>query len=204
MKKLLCLLGGAMLSFNAQSQKINITPFDIGDRIPDVPLTNMINYKDSVASLSSFGNKLIILDFWTTHCSSCIAMFPKEEALQKANDDRIQFILVTFDGTPKVTNFFHNWDSTHQMHLSMPIVTHDRLLRRLFKFKYIPHYVWLSPNGKVMAQTNDKFISQSTITDILNQIDADHARMKKQNWPADMYGFPKPKFDFLEILKIAK
>lgn len=204
MKKLLCLIGGAMLAMSAQSQKISIKPFDINDRIPDLPLTNVINYQDTVASLSSFSNKLIILDFWATHCGPCIAMFPKEEALQKANAGKIQFILVTFDGTEKVNKFFHTWDSTHNMHLSMPIVTHDRLLRRLFKFKYIPHYVWISPNGKVWAQTSDKFINQATITDILSQIDSEHARMKKQNWPTNMYGFPKPKFDFLKILKIAE
>jgi len=126
MKKLLCLRGGAMLAFNAQSPKIEIPPFDICDRIPDLALTPVINYKDSVASLSSFGNKLIILDFWTTHCGSCITKFPQEEAFQKANKGRLQFSLVTFEGTPKVYKFFHTWDSTYHMHLSMPIVTHDR------------------------------------------------------------------------------
>lgn len=204
MKKLLCLIGGAMLTWNTHAQKISIIPFDIGDRIPDLPLTHMINYKDSVAKLSSFSNKLIILDFWAVHCGPCVAMFPKEDSLQKANEDRVQFILVTFDLAEKVNKFIHSWDSTHNMHLSMPIVTTDGLLHKLFKYKYIPHYVWISPNGEVLAQTNETFINQSTIERVLRKIDARNQRMKLENWPQDRYGFPKPKINFEKFLQIVK
>lgn len=189
---------------NGFGQKIDIAPFFINDRIPDLPLNNIINYKDSSATLSSFGHKLIILDFWATHCGPCIAMFPKEDSLQKEFEGKIQFVLVTFDEKKTVQKFFHNWDSANDIHLSMPIVTTDRLLRKLFRFQFIPHYVWISPDGTLMAQTSETFINRESINNVLQDISKTETRMKNEHWPKDMYGFPKPDIDFGQVLKAIK
>jgi len=205
MKKLLCLMGGAMFLVSyIQAQKINIDPFYIDDRVPDLPLSNLINYKDSTALLSSFGHKLIILDFWATHCGPCIAMFPKEDSLQKTFKDQVQFILVTYDGEAKVKKFFHSWDSTHNMHLSMPIVTTDRLLRKLFRFQFIPHYIWITPNGRFLGQTSETFIDSHVISKVLKDMEVYEERLKREGWPPSMYGFPKADIDFIKLLKSLK
>lgn len=171
MKKLLCLLGGALLLSNVQAQKISIKPFYIGDRIPDLPLNRIINYKDSTATLSSFGDKLIILDFWGIHCSSCIEMFSFEDSIQQALNDKLQFILVTLDPKEKVIQFFNRWDSVHHIKFSLPVVCSDSVLCYLFRHHSVPHYAWLSPDGSLLAQTENKyFLNAATIEQAMNPV----------------------------------
>ena len=59
--------------------KHEIKPLKIGDKVPDIEFKNIINYKSKTARLSDFKGKLVILDFWGTWCTSCIAAFPKME-----------------------------------------------------------------------------------------------------------------------------
>ena len=66
----------------------------VGDSFPDIPLGKVLNNKTNKVRFSDFNNKLVILDFWNTHCSSCIAAFPKMEELQRHFGNKIQIILV--------------------------------------------------------------------------------------------------------------
>lgn len=181
----LCLVGTGF------GQKENVEPFYIGDRVPDLPLHRLINYKDSSATLSSFGHKLLILDFWSVHCTTCIHMFPLEDSLQGLFKDSVQFLLVTMDSIQKVQKFLHKWDSIHFKALSIPIVTTDRLLCRLFRFKFIPHYVWLMPNGTMLAQTSEDFIHAAAIRQILKAIREKEQELKADGFGKEMFHFPR-------------
>ncbi len=177
MKKLLCFIGGAMLLTQVHAQQ-EIEPFYIGNRVPDLPLKNIINYKDSVASLSSFGNKIIILDFWNTHCSSCILMFPLEDSIQAMFPDDVQFILVTNDPKEKVEKFLKKYNASQSKPLTLPIITNDQFLKKMFHFRYIPHFVWIAPNGLIMAQSSDFFINSENIANTLVPIRAEEIRLQ--------------------------
>ena len=180
------------LYINCFSQKINIEPYYIGDRVPDLQLTKLVNYKDSVAKLSSFGHKLIILDFWGVHCGSCVTMFPLEDSLQKIFKDDVQFILVTTDSTGKVAAFLKDWNAKHKTTLELPVITEDGLLRRLFRHYYVPHYAWLAPDGSLLAQTLDYFINKETIRNALLSVKKNEQHLKEKNFPKDMFRFKQP------------
>ncbi|WP_158639613.1 TlpA family protein disulfide reductase [Arachidicoccus ginsenosidivorans] len=162
MKKLLCLMGGAMLVVVSYCQKISIEPFYIGDRVPDIQLNNIVNYKDSIINLSHFGDKMVILDFWNIHCGSCIKMFAKEDSIQQLLKQDIQFLLVTTDKKEDVEKFIEKYNKIHAR-LPFPIVIRDKSLRQLFRFKFVPHYVWIAPNGLILAQTSDNLINKEAI-----------------------------------------
>lgn len=183
-----------MLCFalNSFGQKITVEPYVIGERVPNIALKNIINYKDSSAIFSSFGHKLIILDFWHTHCGSCIAMFPLEDSLQQAFRDKVQFILITQEGKRDVIPFLHRWDSVHHTQLLMPIVTTDVLLNKMFAHFYNPHYVWLAPDGTLLAQTSEDFIGKETIEQILKTIHDRDAHLHSENFPSSTFRFPPP------------
>lgn len=67
----------------------------IGQLVPDINIGAIRNYEKSTAKISDFKGKLLILDFWNTTCTSCIAAMPEMERLQNKFNDKIQIILVT-------------------------------------------------------------------------------------------------------------
>lgn len=178
MKKLICIIISTITFLQVNSQKLDIVPYQIGERIYDLSLENIINYKDTIARLSSFGNKIIILDFWNIHCTSCIQMFPLEDSLQEKFRDDIQFILVTSDEREKVEQFLKQYNTLHKKPLALPIITNDRYLSKMFRFTSIPHYVWIAPNGQIMAETSDYFITKENIINTLIPIRAEEKRLQ--------------------------
>lgn len=204
MKYVVCIIGMLCMLSNVRAQESEIEPFYLGNRVPDLPLKNIINYKDSVASLSSFGDKIIILDFWNTHCTSCILMFPLEDSLQALLRNDVQFILVTSDTKEKVQRFLTKYNSTKKNPLSLPVITDDSTFRKLFRFRSIPHYVWLAPNGLIMAQSSDYFINKDNIENTLIPIRKEEARLQGNKYADRNLYMLKPTKEFLELLSLPK
>lgn len=186
----------------SSAQKKEINPFYLGDRFPDLTLKNIINYKDSVAALSSFGDKIIILDFWNIYCTSCIRMFPLEDSLQAMFPNDVQFILITADTKEKVARFLSNYNGMQKKPLSLPVITNDKVMSRLFRFSYIPHYVWLAPNGLILAQSSDYFISKETIANALVPIRAEEARLQGNKYADLNLRMQKPSKELLQLLSL--
>lgn len=202
MKRLLCFLGGAILLMQAHAQKMEIVPYMIGERITDIPIKNLINYKDSTATLSTFGNKLIILDFWNTHCTSCIKMFPLEDSLQAMFPNDVQFILVTVDSKEKVMAFLEKFNAAQRKPISLPIVTGDRVLASMFRFSYIPHYVWIAPNGQILAESSSSFISKENIINALAPLRAEEKRLEGMESTDFNLHMQEPDKNILQLLKL--
>lgn len=184
------------LFFSAPSQAQSVTPIvkpvKIGGRIPDVTLTNVYNYETTKTNLSDFKAKLIILDFWATLCTSCLANFPKTEALQKKYEGEVQFIKVTYQPKAEILLFLEKLHKTDPS--AIPMVTDDSALHQLFPHINLPHYVWLDQTGKVVATTTaeqltaeniDQFLSDDNIGNMHMKVDTDNSKsltsvLKKQ------------------------
>ncbi|MBB5644902.1 TlpA family protein disulfide reductase [Pedobacter cryoconitis] len=198
MKKTISIIAMATLClfFSAPSQAQSVTttfkPVKIGGRIPDVALTNVYNYEITKTNLSDFKAKLIILDFWATSCTSCLANFPKTEELQRRYEGEVQFIKVTYQPKAEILPFL---DELHKTDPSaIPVVTDDSALHQLFPHINLPHYVWLDQTGKVVATTTieeltaeniDHFLSNDNIGDMHMKVDMDNSKsltsvLKKQ------------------------
>jgi len=167
------------LIFKAEAQNnkaVDVTSkgIQIGQKVPDVTLTNLHNYKDkngklaSSAKLSDFRGKLLILDFWATWCAPCVAMFPKIDSLKKQFGNRIQFVSVTNQKGNEVLPFLNKYEISNRKHIDVPILVEDAVLHRLFPHKYLPHYVWLDENLTVKAITGSKEIDFSHISKMLS------------------------------------
>jgi len=78
MKKILFIATVLCLHFAvAFSQSINL---NIGDTAPDIRLPNL---KGDTISLSSFKNKIVLIDFWGTWCGPCVKEQPELAELYK-------------------------------------------------------------------------------------------------------------------------
>lgn len=85
----------------------------IGDPVPDSRFTTVLNHSSQTAKLSDFKGRLVILDFWSTRCGSCLHAFPKMDSLQKAFCNNLKVLLVnnrsTGDDFAMVQAFFKKW-----------------------------------------------------------------------------------------------
>lgn len=168
------------LFFSAPSQAQSVTnkfkPVRIGGRIPDVTLTNVCNYETTKTNLSDFKAKLIILDFWSTSCTSCLANSPKTEELQKQYGGEVQFIKVTCQPKAEVLPVLEELYKTHPS--AIPVVTDDSALHQLFPHINLSHYVWLDQTGKVVATTTGEQLTAENIDHFLSNDNIGNMRMK--------------------------
>jgi thiol-disulfide isomerase/thioredoxin len=157
---LLCLFGSVV----AQNKKSGLV---IGDRVPDVILKGVINHSVDQIRLSEFKGKLLIIDFWATWCSPCIAVMPKSDSLQKAFADQIQILPVTYQSEKDVQRLLTK--ASKLKNVTLPFVTGDTILTKLFPHKELPHYVWIDKTGTIVAITGRHEVNAVTIRKMLTE-----------------------------------
>ncbi len=150
---------------NDQGKGYPSTGLQIGDKVPDVVLNDMMNYKTLKAKLSDFKGKLVILDFWGTGCTSCVAAFPELDHLQKLFDDKIQIILVNRESGDSTKRFFEKRKKIKIP--GLPFVMGDTILNTLFPHILVPHQVWIDKNGIVNQITSGGSSSPKNVQAIL-------------------------------------
>ncbi|MFD0795476.1 TlpA family protein disulfide reductase [Mucilaginibacter litoreus] len=156
--------------FSATAQdKSTASGLRIGDQVPDVIINNIINYKDAngqpatTAKISDFKGKLLILDFWATWCSPCVAMIPKMDSLQTEFSGKLQFLSVTYQSEKESISFLKKLEKQKSHHYNLPNAVADEKLSKLFPHTYLPHYVWIDASGKVKAITGFQEVSYNNI-----------------------------------------
>jgi thiol-disulfide isomerase/thioredoxin len=177
MKKtiLIGVLAMLCLNFCVQGQnKTNVNALKIGDQLPDITINNLINYESTngmratSANLADFKGKLLILDFWATWCSPCIAMIPKMDSLQKLFEKKIQFLGVAYQSDKEVSTFLNRYQAIKKTKFDVPDVVQDSVLSKLFPHTYLPHYVWIDAQGIVCAITDYLEVTGPNIQKMLN------------------------------------
>ncbi|RZL20117.1 MAG: TlpA family protein disulfide reductase [Pedobacter sp.] len=165
-----------------------IKNYKVGDRLPELTISNVINYKESILKLADFKGKLVIIDFWATWCASCLKSMPKLQAIQKLYNDKVKIISVTSEPKEVVNKFFKKTSNEELRNLDLTIVTDDRLLKQMFRHQILPHIVWIDRDGVVSSITSSKEVS---IINIQTMLDAKMPDVIKQK--ADIrYNNKKP------------
>lgn len=188
--KLIIGLMAMLLPLIGQSQE-KIPDFPkVGDILPNtIAFHNVINYKSNSIDLSDLRGKLVILDFWSTYCTTCIQAFPHLDSLQKKYGDQVQILLIIQEAGEYITEkkikaFISNFKKSHSLVIPIAITSNDST-RQLFPHTGIPHYVWIDPYGRILAKTMSLFVAESNIETAL----ADYRerelkkRLKKTNHP---------------------
>jgi thiol-disulfide isomerase/thioredoxin len=127
----------------------------IGEKVPDISFTHLVNHTTKTAKLSDFAGKLVIIDFWNTGCSPCIAAFPKLDSLQKKFRDKIQIIAVAPENESVIADFVDRMKTIRHIDLSFPFEAANKQLESVFKHIYVPHEVWIGPDGIAKATTEE-------------------------------------------------
>lgn len=139
----------------------------VGDKMPDLPLGTVMNYDAGKAKFSDLKGKPVILDFWSTGCITCMAMFPKMEKLQKQLGDKVQIFLVNVSETRQQIE-----ERMKKMNKKMPdlpcIAGPRQDLRKLFSIFYVPHHAWIDQEGIVRVTGDYTNTYADKIADLLN------------------------------------
>uniref|UniRef100_UPI0032175532 TlpA family protein disulfide reductase n=1 Tax=uncultured Draconibacterium sp. TaxID=1573823 RepID=UPI0032175532 len=162
MKLKLYLAGILMLALQSSLfGQDTFTPLKVGDPVPDILLSNLVNSPKETARLSDFEGQLLILDFWATWCIPCLKAIPRLEQLQREFGNQLQVLLVSSQPRNAIVKCFSS------RNVSLPSVTGDQTLSKLFPHKYVPHEVWIK-DGKVAAITGDKEVTAENISALLS------------------------------------
>lgn len=155
--------------FNGYGQ--HALPLKVGEQFPNLVFTNVINHTQPELRISDFRGKLVILDFWSTWCSVCIAQFPKLDELQKQFGDSIKIITVGFDAKRQgdIAEFVKKRKNSIKA-LNLPTIIQkpeEKTLIQYFPTSAFPLEVWIDPDGKFIGSTNHLAVTTNNIRDLL-------------------------------------
>ncbi|HET6994907.1 MAG TPA: TlpA disulfide reductase family protein [Chitinophagaceae bacterium] len=151
-----------ILAFNvatSQTQK----GLEIGDTLPPVIVTYLDGQETRHAELSSFyKSKFLVLDFWATWCAACLRAMPEADSIVNRFGGRIKFLPVTNEDRKTVREFAskNRILSKHKFQL---VVEDSLMMGGYFKFRVLPHQVWIDTSGIVRAITYPDQLSYSNL-----------------------------------------
>ncbi len=171
MKKKFC-RGFLALTFTLLCLKIPAQQaLKIGETLPEYFWTTplqVVNHPEETITLEKDRDKLILLDFWATWCSSCLKNFPVTEALQKKYGNKIMILPVNDQPKAELDRFYATKNG--QRFIATPSVTGSEMLRTMFPYKALPYYIWIR-DGKVLNTTDGEQVTAANIENILARRD---------------------------------
>ncbi len=167
-----------LLSCGACAQTAIIEPLKIGDKLPEAVLNASflwINQGSKVADglkLNQYKDKIVLLDFWASWCSTCIYKFPLLEQLQQKYKNDLVVILVdsreTKDTPERISGILTGAKAPFQK-ISLPTIYGDTLLTKIFPHRYLPHYVWFGKDGTLKMISSAELLNAETVNALLYQ-----------------------------------
>lgn len=146
------------------SQNDSIKPLSIGDKMPDILLSNFLD-NSKPFKISDLTGKLVIFDLWDVWCSACVNLMPSLDSLQKKFGDSIKIFLVTDSKRADVEKLFK------RVKFKIPElqnITDDILINKLFPHSTVPQQVWIDKDGKVKFITDGYNATTENIESVLN------------------------------------
>jgi len=141
--------------------KARFAKLEVGKPCPDVLFKNIQYYSKTRASLKDFRGKWLVLDFWSSGCTSCVAAFPHVNEMQKKFKDAVQFLLVAQDDKyvrPMYEKF------RVKENLQLPIIF-DTVLWKYFDIYLVPYVVVLDDKGICRAIVGG--LKEQNMTDLI-------------------------------------
>ena len=162
--------------YSAKARAQSSAGLQPGDQVPDVTISNLINYKTGMAKISDFKGKLLILDFWSTWCKGCLESFENADILQKQFGDQLQVLFITSQSSSEISKFLAK--NTRINNYKLQIATDDVTLKKLFPYASVPHLVWISPEGKLIQTTASYDFTKQNVEKILKNQEVSFTALK--------------------------
>lgn len=132
----------------------------IGEEVPAFEV-ELVDEAPSIFSYDASLGKVVLIDFWATWCSPCVAAMPHLEALQQKFGEKLLVISASEEKYERIRRFQDN--RAFQFHFARDTGS----LRALFPYQVIPHSVLIAPDGKLVAITSPEHITEQVIEEVL-------------------------------------
>ncbi len=145
-------LAGAALIANVvwSAQHLDaLQPIRHGEEAPAFALPR-IDGQDGSLGLDAFRGQVLVLDFWATWCSPCVAMLPVMDALHAAWAPKgVAFLGVNSDGGGATQDEIRAFLREHK--IPYPIVVDDGRAGQLYKVEALPTLVVIGRDGRIRS-----------------------------------------------------
>ncbi len=148
-----------------------------GDKIPDAVWNqslelNYFNGKKKTIKFADLKGKLILLDFWSTGCPSCIEGIPKMEWIQQRFQDKLKVVMVNSkrnkDTAKRIRTRFEKFKADFNFTPSLPTVLVDTVFTALFAHNTLPALAVVDTNGAFVAMTSSHSLTDKNIQAVLD------------------------------------
>lgn len=145
-----------------------LNPISIGDKVPDFTFKNLINHSAPTLNIKDFKGKILILDFWDSYCTSCVASWPKLIKLQEEFKDKVKIILVNPGQKDSlVRSVINRQERIHNYKMNLTVAYDDKKIKELFPYESVPHVIFIDPSGTVKYVTYGFSINSTTIAGLI-------------------------------------
>ncbi|MEM8891087.1 MAG: TlpA disulfide reductase family protein [Bacteroidota bacterium] len=132
----------------------------IGEKVPAFKV-DLVDEEAAVFSFDGSSGKAVLIDFWASWCSPCIAGMPHLEALKKKFDGKLDVITASEEKYDRIRRF------QEAKPYEFLFARDTGSLRALFPYQVIPHSVLIAPDGRLMAITSPEHITEEVIEEVL-------------------------------------
>lgn len=183
------------------SGPVVLNPLTVGDMVPELTLTQVMNYPGRELRLSQLRGKLVIVDFWGTSCLSCLQALPRIQALQQQFAGKVQVLTVTANDTEeKVKQTLSRFRPTRKLNLPVVLQAEAPELTELFPHEMVSHVIWIGPDGRVKAITGSDYVTAENIKLALSG--------KALDWPVKKdvtdFDYDRPLLEFSQDSKVTR
>ncbi|KQC00963.1 TIGR03435 family protein [Pedobacter sp. Hv1] len=150
-----------------------------GEQVPDIEFKTILNSSVKDVKLSQLKGKVVLIDFWATWCSPCVAAMPHLQALQKKFKNQLQVVTVSDETVKRVELFLKVRPSNLWF-----AIDKGETLNVLFPHRTIPHVVLIDAEGKLIANTSSEEVTEAVMAKLIKKETVD-LKIKSDNMTQD-------------------
>ena len=150
-----------------------------GEQVPDIEFKTILNSSVKNVKLSQLKGKVVLIDFWATWCSPCVAAIPHLQELQQKFKNQLQVITVSDETVKRVELFLKVRPSNLWF-----AIDKGETLNGLFPHRTIPHVVLIDAEGRLIANTNSEEVTAEVMAKLIKKENV-NLKVKADNMTAD-------------------
>lgn len=155
----ICLLSGKI------SIAQDLEPINVGSKIPDFNIPELIKHNRKSAKMADFKGKPILIHFWNTFCADGVKEMKKIDSIQKEFGDQLLVLPVTTNTAQEATAYFSERELAKN--ISLPSVVNDKVFNKIFQHTVEPLQIYIDKYGTVKAASRSINLRRENIKQLV-------------------------------------